>query len=433
MPFWGSPTIFKFIHAADIHLDSALKGLQQYEGAPVEQIRRAPREGLSNLVDLAIAESVQFVLIAGDLYDGNWKNFQTGMFFVKQAARLRGAGIQLFLIAGNHDAANKMTRSLPLPDNVTFFSAEAAETVMLEEWDVAIHGQSFANSEVWDDLSLAYPPAVSGCVNIGMLHTSAEGREDHDRYAPCSVAGLKLKGYDYWALGHIHRREVLCQDPMIAFSGNIQGRHIRETGAKGCYLVTVYEDRRMQASFEPLDVLRWELCKVPLSGVVDVDEIVGRFGQQLQLLLDESAGRPLAVRVELSGATELHRRLQASHDYWMHQLRGVALDLGQGQVWLEKVRLCTTAPQARAAGSHSRDEAAIGELIELFSEVRAQPDLLTGIGFDLEALLKKLPPELKARSNLHNRRDEWLPEVIDQAEALLLHRLQGEPHDALNQ
>ena len=199
--------MFKFIHAADIHLDSPLRGLEQYEGAPVEEIRNAARRALSNLVDLAIRQEVAFVLIAGDLYDGDWRDYNTGLFFVDQARRLREAKIPLYLISGNHDAANRMTRTLKMPENVTFFSAERPETALLPDLDVAIHGQSFAKAAVYDDLSEGYPIVDSGHFNIGMLPTCAAGREGHDRYAPCSVEGLKAKGYDYWALGHIHLRE----------------------------------------------------------------------------------------------------------------------------------------------------------------------------------------------------------------------------------
>jgi len=416
-------TIFKFIHAADIHLDSSLRGLEQYEGAPVEEIRRAPRDGLINLVNLAIERSVQFVLIAGDLYDGNWKNFQTGMFFVKQAARLREAGIELFVIAGNHDAANKMTRSLPLPGNVKFFSADGPESVLLEEWDVAIHGQSFAKPEVLHDLSMAYPAAVRGCFNIGLLHTSADGREEHDPYAPCSIDGLKLKGYDYWALGHIHKREILCREPWVVFSGNIQGRHIRETGPKGCMLVTVDEDRRMEVAFEPLDVMRWEVATLDLSNETDIAEVPQLAGQLLQQLYDQSAGRPLAVRMELYGATAIHRELQADMDYWVQQMRGVAVDTGQGGIWIEKVKLRTTA-RSTARSHRPADDAAIGEITELFAELRANPQSLSQLGCDLDGVLKKLPPELKARCGLEADAAQGWKEVLDQAESLLLQRLQ---------
>jgi exonuclease SbcD len=390
----------------------------------VDEIRRAPRDGLTNLVNLAIEQSVQFVLIAGDLYDGNWKNFQTGMFFVKQAARLREAGIQLFVIAGNHDAANKMTRSLPLPENVKVFSADGPETVLLEELDVAIHGQSFANPEVLHDLSLAYPAAVRGCFNIGLLHTSADGREEHDPYAPCSIDGLKLKGYDYWALGHIHKREVLCQEPWVAFSGNIQGRHIRETGPKGCWLVTVHANRRMEVVFEPLDVMRWELATLDLTAETAIADLPQRAGHLLQQLYSQTEGRPLAVRIELRGATTLHRELQADLDHWVQQIRGIAVDTSQGKIWIEKVKL-RTSEQYNTRSHRPADDAAIGELTELFAELRLSPQTLGDFGCDLDGVLKKLPPELKSAFGLETQSDRWLTEVLDQAESLLLHRLHG--------
>ena len=192
--------MFKFLHAADIHLDSPLRGLQRYEGAPVEEIRQASRRALENLVQLAIDQSVAFVLIAGDLYDGDWKDHRTGLYFVSQMVRLRAAGIPVIAIAGNHDAANKMTRTLPLPENVHVLDHRRPETFLLEQPGVAIHGQSFATPTVLEDLSAAYPPAVGGMLNIGLLHTCATGREGHQPYAPCTIPGLISKHYDYWAL-----------------------------------------------------------------------------------------------------------------------------------------------------------------------------------------------------------------------------------------
>ena len=423
LPPARAEAIFKFIHAADIHLDSALKGLQQYEGAPVEDIRRAPRDGLNNLVNLAIDQQVKFVLVAGDLYDGDWKNFQTGMYFVKQAARLRAAGIPLFLIAGNHDAANKMTRALPLPDNVTLLSHEQPQTIHIEALDVAIHGQSFVSEKVVEDLSQAYPAATRGCLNIGLLHTSVDGREGHASYAPCSLDGLKSKGYDYWALGHIHKREVLCQEPFIAFPGNIQGRHIRETGPKGCYLVSVSDSRQLVADFHPLDVMRWEVAGVDVSHVQHVDDVLDCVSQQLTQLTSHAPDRPLAVRVELLGQTKVHRELLAQQDHWMQQIRGLALDVGQGSIWVEKIKI-RTDHRSRSGSSPPVDEAALGELAELFTEVRARPELLNDLGYDFGPVMRKLPPELRDLAGDGAQADEWLAGVLDQAEALLNHRLQ---------
>ena len=227
-----------FLHAADIHLDSPLKGLERYENAPVERIRGATRRAFTRLIDLAIEKRVDFVLIAGDLYDGDWRDYNTGLYLVRQLGRLRDARIPVFVIAGNHDAANKMTRMLRLPDNVRFLAHDRPETVRLDDLGVAIHGQSFAKAAVTENLAAAYPAPVSGYINIGLLHTGMGGADGHERYAPCTLEELRLRGYDYWALGHIHARQVLCNDPPVVFAGNVQGRHIRETGPKGCLLAT---------------------------------------------------------------------------------------------------------------------------------------------------------------------------------------------------
>ena len=219
-----------FIHAADLHLDSPLIGLPRYDGAPVEQMRGSTRRALENLVDLALTEQVAFVLIAGDLYDGDWRDYNTGLFFAAQMTRLREAGTPVFIVSGNHDAASQITRSLRMPDNVTVLPANSPDTVRRDDIGIAVHGQSFRTRAVADDLSAAYPDPVRGMFNIGLLHTSADGRPGHDPYAPCSLDKLRAKGYDYWALGHVHAREVLCDDPWVVFSGNTQGRHIRELG-----------------------------------------------------------------------------------------------------------------------------------------------------------------------------------------------------------
>src|SRR5271166_4274433 len=193
-----------FIHAADIHLDSPLKGLERYENAPVERIRGATRRAFTRLIDLAIEKRVEFVLIAGDLYDGDWRDYNTGLYLTRQLGRLRDMGIRVFIIAGNHDAANKMTRTLRLPDNVRLLAHDRPETVRLDDLGIAIHGQSFAKAAVVENLAAAYPAPLSGCINIGLLHTALSGADGHERYAPCTLEELRGRSYDYWALGHVH-------------------------------------------------------------------------------------------------------------------------------------------------------------------------------------------------------------------------------------
>ena len=215
--------MFRFLHAADLHLDSPLRGLARYEAAPLDTLRSASRRAFVNLVDLAIAERVAFVLLVGDLYDGDWKDYSTGIFLSRHVGRLRDQGIPVFAVAGNHDAANKITHALELPTNMRMFKTRKPESVKVDGLNVVIHGQGFETQHVTQNLAADYPPAHPGAFNIGMLHTSLDGRQDHANYAPCSMEDLRARGYQYWALGHVHAREIVATDPWVVYPGCTQG------------------------------------------------------------------------------------------------------------------------------------------------------------------------------------------------------------------
>ena len=268
--------MLKFIHTADIHIDSPLRGLANYEGAPVKEIRGATRKALINLINLAIEEEVSFVIISGDMYDGDWKDYNTGLFLLSQLSKLTSKGILVFIAKGNHDAESKITRELKLPDGIKVFSSKSPETVILQELNIAIHGQSFAKPAVINDLASSYPVPVHDLLNIGVLHTSVNGREGHENYAPCTIDTLKSKKYDYWALGHVHKGEILSKEPWIVFPGNTQGRHIREAGPKGCMLVSVNSEDSSIAfvEFRALHSLVWSLCIIDVSGVAEPYAVV---------------------------------------------------------------------------------------------------------------------------------------------------------------
>ena len=397
--------MFEFIHAADIHLDSPMRGLGQYEGAPTERIRAATRLALGNLVDLALSREVAMVLIAGDLYDGDWDDFDTGLFFANQMTRLREGDIPVFVVAGNHDAANRITPDLPLPANVHMFPSSEASTQLLEDVGIAVHGQSYSQRVVTNDLSRDYPKPISSLLNIGLLHTSADGRPGHDTYAPCTPASLVASGYDYWALGHVHTREVVCEDPWIVFPGNLQGRHIRETGPKGCTLVGVEDGAVAQATHQEVDVVRWHHCHIDATDCTDADGVLESTIVALEDAVAMSDGRMLAARVEVTGCTAAHNELNRRRLRWENQLRARATDLNGDDLWLEKVRL-RTRPVEDAQRLMEREDA-LGGVLRAVTELEA----VDGSEWldEFRDLRTSLPAEF-------GRSDEWLQ--VDDPEAL---------------
>lgn len=414
--------MFTFLHAADIHLDSPLRGLDRYEGAPVDEIRNATRRALENLVRTAIDEKAAFLVIAGDLYDGDWPDVNTGLYFVSQMVRLKDEGIPVYVVAGNHDAANRMTRSLPLPENVKLFSTQQPESALLEKHGVAIHGQSFADQCTTSDLARNYPPSSAGYFNVGVLHTSLSGREGHDSYAPCSEDCLRAKGYDYWALGHVHNREIVSSDPMIAFSGNLQGRHIRETGPKGCLIVSVANDGSVNAGFRALDVFRWQHIHVDLSEVCDENEVTDKVVAGLKDAQQQADGRPLAVRIDLVGRSSVHLTLNADLRRLTDEIRALATNIGSGTMWVEKVRIQTTSIPSKARPVELA-EGPLTEISALVSELRSSPEMRDDLGADFADLMRKLPPSL---SHVIRPSDtEWCLTILDAVESRLIARLRG--------
>lgn len=418
--------MFRFIHAADIHLDSPLLGLERYDGAPVESIRGATRRALESLVQLALSEDVDFVLIAGDLYDGDWRDFNTGLYFHSQMSHLLDAGIQVFVASGNHDAESQITRSLRLPENVHTLRTDAPETVELEDAPVVIHGQGYAKRAVTSNLAAGYPAALPDRFNIGLLHTSVAGYEGHEPYAPCGLDDLLEKGYDYWALGHVHRRDVLKEDsPCILFSGNTQGRNIRETGAKGCTMVTVDDAGDVSFEHHPLDVLRWVSLHVDVTEAEDGYEAVERVSEQLEEELAESQGRLLAVRIQLSGACSAHEELAADPEKWTSEIRAATTELSSRRAWVEKV---TAATMPMVDERELREgEGPVADLLRYFESVRDDAAALEGLAEELKDLRSRLPISLRrGEGALDLKGTGTLRALLDGARQMLLVRLMRE-------
>ncbi len=349
---------FRFLHCADLHLDSPLRGLEANTDAPAERIRGATRRALVNLVDYALREKLDFVIAAGDLYDGEWQDWRTGQFLVTQIARLSAAGIPFVAIRGNHDAESIITRRLRMPhETAHLLGTRRPETIRLPGLPVSIHGQSFATRAVTSNLARDYPAAETDRFNIGLLHTSLTGREGHDDYAACSIEDLRGRGYDYWALGHVHRREVVSQDPWIVFPGNLQGRHIKEDGPKGATVVTVEDNRVVRAEPIVLDDVRWATVRVDLAPDADEDAALTLTRSRLQEAHEQAGGRLLATRIVLAGACAAHAGFSADPHGAREKLRTEAMTIaGPDAIWTETITLATR-PAADIAALRNREDA----------------------------------------------------------------------------
>ena len=386
-------TDFRFLHAADIHLDSPLKGLTGHEGHMAERVRSAPRAAFEQLIELAIDEKVDFLIIAGDLYDGTWRDYKTGLFFAEQMGMLNQAGIPVFLEYGNHDAESQITRPLVLPDNVKVFSARRPVTLQIETLNVALHGQSFRQRDVTDNLVPAYPSPLQGMFNIGVLHTGLGGRGGHANYAPCTLQDLIAKGYDYWALGHVHQREILHERPHIVFSGNLQGRHVQETGPKGACLVTAEGGDVIDVATMPVDVVRWAVLPVEVTGVETVGGVIDSIRQEVETAATHSEGRLLACRIQLQGRIEIHHRLVVDSEDLLSHARSAALGLGEEVAWIEGLIVDTT-PLSDAASLAEREDA-IGDLLQMLAGAGDDAGLLQSIEGDVGELVQRLPQDVR--------------------------------------
>lgn len=418
----------KFIHTADLHLDSPLRGLSAYADAPADRLRTATREAFNNLVAKAIYERIDFMIIAGDVYDGDWKDFNTGLFFVRQMGKLRQAGIPVYLLYGNHDAESEMTRGLELPDNVYVFSSRKAETFRIDNLKVALHGRSFKVAATTENLLPSYPEPVDGWLNIGVLHTALEGNAEHAKYAPCSVAELQAKGYQYWALGHVHEHWIQRGDVTIAYPGNLQGRHIRELGARGALVVTAEDGEITDVERLEVDVLRWHALEVDISEVSDRRGAIREVGFALERALDATPSHlPLAVRVEFKGRSAAHPALVADEGQLRQEVIAQAVALDPDRIWIEKVRVASEALTTEPLPSNEDARGALADLAALTLLAKNDPDFVQSLQADWQALLEKLPHEvLQASPDLQALRQDplaQLPERLLQATPMLLGRV----------
>jgi DNA repair protein SbcD/Mre11 len=384
---------YRFIHAADVHLDSPLRSLALRNPELAALIGNATRRAFVRIVDLCLAEQVDALLLAGDLYDGEQTSMKTARFLSEQIRRLHETGINVFVIRGNHDALSKITKELIFPESVKVFGSRP-ETVVIDQesghFSVAIHGMSFSQPHAPESLVGRYRPAVEGAVNIGIMHTSLAGTPGHSPYAPCSVADLHATGFQYWALGHIHKRSILESPSAIVMPGMPQGRDINEAGAKSVTLVTIADNRSIRIEERMTSVAQFERVNVDADGVEDWRDLLSGITHDVELKREAAVSEHLVIRLRLVGTTPLAWRIRRDLDLLTTELDERASIIGNS--WIEKLELACHNPTEHSASS-------VDPVIELRRLI--EDDVLTSDAFQAglaaiaDELRVQLPPECR--------------------------------------
>lgn len=378
--------MIKILHTADVHLDSPLRSLALRNAGLRETVAAASRAAFSQMIDRALSEEVAAILISGDLFDGRERTARTGAFLLAELDRLAEAGIQVYYIKGNHDAENPITGTLDLPQHVHVFDARGGKHQLAE--DVWIHGVSFAESHAPESLLPRFKAPVAGAVNIAMLHSSLAGAAGHDVYAPCSVSDLAAMGFDYWALGHIHKRQIHAEAPWVVMPGIPQGRDIGEAGPKSATLLTI-EQGQIALSEVPTSVVEFVETELDVTGAANDEALRATLKAHLSALSAALVAPTGVVRLTLKGAPARHWQILRDRDVWTEQVHVLAQTCGD--LWIDKL-IFELAPEAAQDTSGASDE-----LAAIMATICGEPGFQEHARQYVETVLQDLPATLRER------------------------------------
>ncbi|GAX62045.1 DNA repair exonuclease [Candidatus Scalindua japonica] len=304
----------KLIHCADLHLDSPFQGLTTKEPSLADRFKHSTNEAFVKIIDLCLAEKVDFLTIGGDTFDGADRSLSAQILLRDQFERLYKADIPVIIVAGNHDPMPDWLTEIKYPNNVHLLGGDKVESIPIEKNGkviTRIYGTSYKVSEVTENLSLKLQAKEKDTVSIGLLHANVGSRKGHAPYAPCSLNDLKENNMDIWLLGHIHTTEVLCKDPLILYPGNIQGRHINEDGPRGCYIIKIDSNRKISYEFKPVHNILWKQEEMNIKDIMTTVELtellLDKCEEELSKLNNDEKG--IVVRWRLTGPSPLYHEL----------------------------------------------------------------------------------------------------------------------------
>ncbi|WP_257349450.1 metallophosphoesterase family protein [Pseudalkalibacillus decolorationis] len=294
-------TTIRFIHTADLHIDTPFIGLSNLPKTILEQVKKSTFTSFGRIVAKAISERVDFIVIAGDLYNGANRGLTAQMFLRNEFQRLADHGIQVYIIHGNHDHLSGEWAQITWPENVHYFNGPTPSMIpYTREGEVLAHlyGYSYPKRAVTENIASHYNRVEGAPYHIALLHGTAGGSTEHANYAPFLVSELNQQPFDYWALGHIHKQKVLHEDPTIIYPGNIQGLNPKETGKKGCFLVELSNYKTTHTFYETSPI-GWEILELDIDDMNEVDELI-QFLQKEKNIIRRSQ-RNAIITIKLSG------------------------------------------------------------------------------------------------------------------------------------
>lgn len=397
-----------FIHAADLHLDSPFKGLSNLPDSIFRQVRDSTFAALNRLVDAAISKQVDFIVIAGDLFDNEKQSLKAQIRLRRAFEKLQEHQINIYLSYGNHDFIEGNVYPVTYPDNVFVFPNETVSHFTFEKdgKEVAqIYGFSYENRAVHERKALEYQISNKSIpYHIAMLHGSIMSNTEHDVYAPFQLTDLASREFDYWALGHIHKREILQQSPPIVYSGNIQGRNRKETGEKGCYHVTLSE-HRAELSFIPLQDIQFQTISIDVSSCEQIHDLE----KNMLHTLSEKDG-PLLIDLILESN---HSRLQKwERDKKLEDMVDLVNEtMASKQNWKFIFNVATKLNMDEASEAKLRGNPFIEVLINHFENE------------SIHTFTEELYHHKLARRYMEPLSNEDEKEIKDAAKQLLLHEL----------
>ena len=414
---------FSFVHAADLHLDSPFATLHMNNPDLARILRSATFESFERVVQLCLDEQVDFLLVAGDVYDGADRSLRAQVKFRDGLKRLDDAGIRSFVVHGNHDPLDGWSSTLEWPSGVHVFG-DHLETLEVERNGTrlaCVQGISYPKRDERRNLSLLFK-RTGPSFHIGLLHANVGSDTGHEPYAPCSLEDLLKPEMDYWALGHVHQKRVLSENlPFVVYPGNTQGRNIKETGEKGCYLVRVSEGKEVEMAFHATDMIRWTTYDLSIQGLQTEQDLIDNLDKVFLDISEKEAGRPAIARITLSGNGPLFRVLRGPETAL--ELLEILHDKGTSyspSVWVEQIQLRVGPEIDPVVRMEERDF--LGDLLRYSQELLGKRNLAELLREDLAPLFES--PRI--RRYINSPDDNELKALIEEATRICLESLHGE-------